>query len=250
MVAMNEIAKQKVALVTGGGKGIGAAVALRLAAEGTDVALTYRSSQEQAHTVAKKVEAMGRRALVLHADSVDLAAVESAVDTTAGTLGGLDILVNNAAVFTMASVAELELADFERTMAVNVRAPFAAAKAAVRHLPRGGRIINIGSNVSQRAPFPGLWAYSTSKSALIGMTRALARELGPRAITVNLVNPGPTDTDSNPADGPNADAIAALTALGRFAEPEEIAAAVSYLAGEGGSYVTGAAIDVDGGFNG
>lgn len=253
MVAMERSFEQpldgKVALVSGGGKGIGAAIALRLAEAGAAVALTYRDSEAQAHAVAGKLEAMGRRAVAIRVDNVDPDAVESAVDSVAERLGQLDILVNNAAVFTVGTAEELGMTDFDRTVAVNVRAPFAAAKAAVRHLPRGGRIINIGSNVAARAPFPGLCVYSTSKSALIGMTKGLARELGPRAITVNLVNPGPTDTDMNPADGPNADAIAGITALGRYAEPAEIAAAVAYLAGEGGSYVTGAVIDVDGGFN-
>ncbi|MEU8612116.1 SDR family oxidoreductase, partial [Actinoplanes sp. NPDC048791] len=171
-----------------------------------------------------------------------------AVDRAAAELGRLDILVNNAGAFLLGPVEQLDLADFEQSIAVNVRAPFVAAQAALRHLTGGGRIISIGSNVAERAVFPGFTLYALSKTALTGLTKALAREVGPRAITVNLVNPGPTDTDLNPADGPNADAINALTALGHYAEPADVAAAVAFLAGPDGRYVTGATINVDGGF--
>lgn len=238
----------KVALVTGGGRGIGAAVALRLAADGADVALTYETNAERAAVVGKQIEATGRRALVLAADSADPAAVRAAVDRTVAELGRLDILVNNAAVFLVGPVDELGGEALDRTLAVNVRAPYLAAQAAARHLGEGGRIISIGSNVARRAPFPGLALYSMSKTALVGLTKGLGRELGPRGITVNLVNPGPTDTDANPADGPNAEAIAGLTALGRYAAPAEIAAVVAHLAGPDAGYVTGAVIDADGGF--
>ncbi|MFG2059058.1 SDR family NAD(P)-dependent oxidoreductase [Micromonospora sp. NPDC048930] len=238
----------KVALVTGGGRGIGAAIARRLAAEGADVALTYERDAERAALVGKQIEAAGRRALVLAADSADPEAVRAAVDRTAAELGRLDILVNNAAVFLVGSVDALGIDELDRTLAVNVRAPYLAAQAAARHLGAGGRIISIGSNVARRAPFPGLALYSMSKTALIGLTKGLGRELGPRGITVNLVNPGPTDTDANPADGPNAEAIAGLTALGRYAAPDEIAAVVAHLAGPDAGYVSGAVIDADGGF--
>jgi 3-oxoacyl-[acyl-carrier protein] reductase len=238
----------KVALVTGGGRGIGAAIVRRLAAEGADVALTYERDAERAAMVGKQVEAAGRRALVLAADSADPEAVRAAVDRTVAELGRLDILVNNAAVFLVGPVDGLGADELERTLAVNVRAPYLAAQAAARHLGAGGRIISIGSNVARRAPFPGLALYSMSKTALVGLTKGLGRELGPRGITVNLVNPGPTDTDTNPADGPNAEAIAGLTALGRYAQPDEIAAVVAGLAGPDAGYVTGAVIDADGGF--
>jgi 3-oxoacyl-[acyl-carrier protein] reductase len=238
----------KVALVTGGGRGIGAAIALRLAAEGADVALTYERNAEQAALVGKQIEAAGRRALVLAADSADPEAVRAAVDRTAAELGRLDILVNNAGVFLVGPVDGLGDDELDRTLAVNVRAPYLAAQAAARQLGEGGRIISIGSNVARRAPFPGLALYSMSKTALVGLTKGLGRELGPRGITVNLVNPGPTDTDANPADGPNAGAIAGLTALGRYADPAEIAAVVAHLAGPDAGYVTGAVIDADGGF--
>ncbi|MGR6321340.1 SDR family oxidoreductase [Micromonospora soli] len=238
----------KVALVTGGARGIGAAIARRLAGEGADVALTYERNAEQAAMVGKQIEATGRRALVVQADSADPEAVRAAVDRTAAELGRLDILVNNAAVFLVGPVGELGAEEVDRTLAVNVRAPYLAAQAAARHLGEGGRIISIGSNVARRAPFPGLALYSMSKTALVGLTKGLGRELGPRGITVNLVNPGPTDTDANPADGPNAEAIAGLTALGRYAAPTEIAAVVAHLAGPDAGYVTGAVLDADGGF--
>ncbi|MET7751861.1 SDR family oxidoreductase [Micromonospora sp. NPDC005367] len=238
----------KVALVTGGARGIGAGIALRLAQDGADVALTYRRNADQAAAVVKEIQALGRRALAVQADSADPAAVRGAVDRTAIVLGRLDILVNNAAVFLVGAVDELSPDQLEQTIAVNVRGPYVAAQAAARHLGEGGRIISIGSNVGERAVFPGLALYSMSKTALAGLTRGLARELGPRGITVNLVNPGPTDTDANPADGPNAATIAGFTALGRFARPADIAATVAHLAAPEAGYVTGAVVNVDGGF--
>lgn len=238
----------KVALVTGGSRGIGAGIALRLAQDGADVALTYRQNAEQAAIVVKQIEALGRRALVIQADGADPTAVRDAVDRAAAELGRLDILVNNAAVFLVGAMGELGTTEVEQTIAVNIRAPYVAVQAALRHLGDGGRIISIGSNVGERAVFPGLALYSMSKTALVGLTRGLARELGPRGITVNLVNPGPTDTDANPADGPNAAAIAGFTAVGRFARPADIAATVAHLASPEAGYVTGAVVNVDGGF--
>jgi 3-oxoacyl-[acyl-carrier protein] reductase len=245
---MNTQLDGKVALVTGGGRGIGAAVALRLARQGADVVLTYQHNQERAADVVDQIEATGRRAVAVRADSADPVAVVAAVDRAAHELGRLDILVNNAGAFLLGPLEQLSLADFEQTVAVNVRAPFVASQAAVRHMAAGGRIITIGSNVAERAVFPGFTLYAMSKTALIGLTKALGRELGPRAITVNLVNPGPTDTELNPADGPNADTINGFTALGHFAEPDDVAAAVAFLAGPDGRYVTGATVNVDGGF--
>ncbi|MEV6367654.1 SDR family oxidoreductase [Micromonospora musae] len=245
---MTRTLEGKVALVTGGARGIGAGIALRLAQDGADVALTYRQSAEQAATVVKEIQSLGRRALAVQADSADPAAIQGAVDRTAIVLGRLDILVNNAAVFLVGAVDELGADEVEQTIAVNVRGSYVAARAAARHLGEGGRIISIGSNVGERAVFPGLTLYSMSKTALAGLTRGLARELGPRGITVNLVNPGPTDTDSNPADGPNAATIAGFTALGRYARPADIAATVAHLAAPEAGYVTGAVVNVDGGF--
>jgi 3-oxoacyl-[acyl-carrier protein] reductase len=238
----------KVALVTGGARGIGAAVARRLAERGADVALTYQQNHDRAAAVAGDIKAAGRRALTVQADSADPAAVIGAVDRTAGELGRLDILVNNAGAFLLGPLEQLTADDFEQTVAVNVRAPFVASRAAVRHMTAGGRIITIGSNMAERAVFPGFSLYAMSKTALIGLTKALGRELGDRAITVNLVNPGPTDTDLNPADGPGAAAINAFTALGHYATPSDIAGVVAFLAGPEARYITGATVNVDGGF--
>ncbi|WP_405018830.1 SDR family oxidoreductase [Kitasatospora sp. NBC_00070] len=238
----------RVALVTGGSRGIGAAVVHRLAEEGADVALTYERNAERAGQVVEQVEKLGRRVLAIQADSADPAAVRAAVDRTAAAFGRLDILVNNAAVFPMGPLEELELELLDRTLAVNVRAPLVAAQAALPYLAEGGRIIGIGSNVAERVVFPGLALYAASKTAQIGMVKGLARELGPRGITVNLVHPGPTDTEANPAEGPFAETVNGFTALGRYAQSAEIAAAVAYLAGPDGRYVTGTAISVDGGF--
>ncbi|MGH3662064.1 MAG: SDR family NAD(P)-dependent oxidoreductase [Micromonosporaceae bacterium] len=238
----------KVALVTGGSRGIGAAVALRLAEAGADVALTYQKSADRASAVVDQIKARGRRGLAIQADSGDVAEIIAAVNEAAETYGRLDILVNNAGVFTVGPVGDLSLAEFERTIGVNVRGPFVASQAAARHMSHGSRIINIGSNIASRTVFPGFSLYALSKSALEGMTKGLARDLGPDGITVNLIHPGPTDTDANPADGPNAETIQGFTALGRYAAAEEIAAMAAHLASAEAGYVTGASIAVDGGF--
>lgn len=238
----------KVALVTGGSRGIGAAVAMRLAREGADVVLTYERDSVSAATVVDQIKAEGRRGLAIKADSADVAAVIGAVDEAAETFGALDILVNNAAVFLIGPAEDLGPAEFDRTMAVNVRAPFVASQAAARYMGDGGHIVSIGSNIAERTAFPGFSLYAMSKTALIGMTKGLARDLGPRGITVNLVHPGPTDTDINPADGPNADTIRSLTALGFYASPDDIAATVAYLTSIDARYITGTTISVDGGF--
>jgi 3-oxoacyl-[acyl-carrier protein] reductase len=240
--------QDKVAVVTGGGRGIGAAIAGRLAAAGAEVVLTYREDATAALGVVQKIVADGGRALARRADSAEPGAVEEVVELAVERFGRLDVLVNNAAEFVVAPLDELDAAAFDRTVATNVRAPFLAARAAARHLGHGGRIITIGSNVAVRTAFPGFALYAMSKTALIGMTKGLARDLGPRGITANMVNPGPTDTDLNPADGPQSAAIAGFTALGRYGRPAEIADMVVHLAGPGAGYVTGAVIDVDGGF--
>jgi 3-oxoacyl-[acyl-carrier protein] reductase len=239
----------KAALVTGGSRGIGAAVVRRLAEDGADVAFTFHSNEERAAEVAEHVKAVGRRAVAMRVDSADPAAVTAAVERVAGELGRLDILVNNAGVGVLAPLTELTTAQFDHTIAVNVRAPFVAAQVAVRYLAAGGRIITIGSNVAERVVFPGFGLYATSKAALTGLTKAFARELGGRDITVNLVNPGATDTDMNPADGPAAEPQKAHTALGHYADPADVAAAVAFLAGPDARYVTGTSLTVDGGFN-
>ncbi|MFJ8535416.1 SDR family oxidoreductase [Streptomyces sp. NPDC093591] len=235
----------KIALVTGGSRGIGAATALRLAREGADVAVTYVSGKEAAEEVVRSVRALGRRAVALRADSAEAAEVADAVRCTAETLGGLDVLVNNAGVGVLGPLEGLSLADVDRVLAVNVRGVFLASQAAAGRMTAGGRIITIGTCMTQRVPGPGGTLYATSKSALVGLTKALARELGVRGITANIVHPGPIDTDLNPAGGPYAPGQAAMTALGRFGTVDEVAGMVAYLAGA--DYVTGAEFAVDGG---
>jgi 3-oxoacyl-[acyl-carrier protein] reductase len=239
----------RVALVTGGSRGIGAAIALRLARDGADVAITYRVAADRAAQVVKEIEQIGRRGLAVRADCGDPAAVRRAVDTAAAELGRLDILVNNAGVFPYGPFEDVTLEELDRTLAIHVRSAFVAAQAASPHLGDGGRIISIGSNLAERAPFPGIALYSMTKSALLGYTRALARELGPRGITVNVVQPGSTDTDMNPADGDAAESQRALTALGRYQTADELAATVAHLAGPGGRTITGASLLVDAGTN-
>ncbi|TQM14983.1 SDR family NAD(P)-dependent oxidoreductase [Pseudonocardia kunmingensis] len=239
----------RVALVTGGSRGIGAAIALRLARDGADVAITYQSAAGLAAQVVEEIEALGRRALAVRADSADPDAVRGAVDAVVAELGGLDVLVNNAGVFPYGPFEEVSLDELDRTLSIHVKAAFVAAQAASPHLREGGRIISIGSNLAERVPFPGIALYAMTKSALLGYTRALARELGPRGITVNVVQPGSTDTDMNPADADDAAHQRSLTALGRYQTPDELAATVAHLAGPGGRTITGASLLVDAGTN-
>ena len=240
--------KQKVALVTGGSRGIGAAIARRLAADGAAVAITYTASPDKAAEVVSAIETSGGRALAVQADAGEPGQVRAAVARTLEAFGRLDILVNNAGVLRFGPIDELSLEDFDQTLAVNVRGVFVASQEAQRHMKDGGRIINIGSVNSDIVPFPGLSAYSTSKAAVAGLTVALARELGPRGITVNNVQPGPVDTEMNPAEGGFADQLRAIMALGRFGHGGEIASFVAWLASDEGGFVTGANLRIDGGF--
>jgi NAD(P)-dependent dehydrogenase (short-subunit alcohol dehydrogenase family) len=241
--------KGKRALVTGGSRGIGAAIAQALAENGADVAITYQNSVERADSVVSSIKKLGRRGLAVRADSADPEAIKRAVSETVESLGGLDILVNSAAVGLAGSIADLDLDEFRKMMDVNVRGPLAFAQAAIPQLPKGGRIISIGSALGDRVPFPGVTAYAISKSALLSFTRGLSRELGPQGITVNLVSPGSTNTESNPADGEGAAFQRTLSSLGRFAEPREIADVVLFLASPAASMVTGSIVTVDGGAN-
>ncbi|WP_426955109.1 SDR family NAD(P)-dependent oxidoreductase [Muricoccus radiodurans] len=237
------------ALVTGGSRGIGAAIARALARGGADVAITYSSSPDRAAAVVKEIEALGRRAVSIQADSADPAAVQRSVQDAVKALGGLDILVNNAGIARLGPIESMSLEDLDALLHVNVRAVVLASGAAIPHLPKGGRIITIASNVAERVPFPGLTAYSMTKSALTSLTRGLARDLGPRGINVTMVLPGPIDTEMNPADGPLADTLRPMLPLGRYGTPEDIAAAVVFLAGPGGRQITGTGIVVDAGLN-
>ncbi|MCM5681430.1 SDR family oxidoreductase [Schlegelella sp. S2-27] len=239
----------KTALVTGGSRGIGAAIACRLAADGADVAFTYRSARADAERVSAQIEAHGRRALAIAADSADRGALEAAVAQTAAAFGRIDVLVHNAGIFLTGEIGAVDLADLDQLLAVHVAAPVVATRAALQHMPAGGRVISIGSCLAERVPGAGMSLYAMSKSALTGFTKGIARDLGPRGITANVVHPGPVDTDMNPADSEHADAQRGLLALGRFGQAEEVAAMVAFLAGDGGRFVTGASITVDGGHN-
>ncbi|ARB45096.1 SDR family NAD(P)-dependent oxidoreductase [Alloalcanivorax xenomutans] len=239
----------KVALVTGGSRGIGAAIARRLAADGARVAITYTSQPAAAEAVVADIESRGGRALALRADNRDSETLAAAVREAADALGGLDILVNNAGIFEMRPISELTLEDYRRVMEVNTQAVFVATRAAVDLLPEGGRVINLGSSLAVRVPWAGLTLYSMSKAALIGFTKALARDLGERGITANVVHPGSTDTDMNPAGGDHADGQRALMAIPRYNDPDHLAALVSWLAGPEARSVTGSEFAMDGGAN-
>lgn len=238
----------KVALVQGGSRGIGAAIVKRLAKQGAAVAFTYVSSQAVANELQQQIAANGGKALALRADSADAEAVQQAVDATVAHFGRLDILVNNAGVLAVGPLESFSLEDFDRTLAVNVRSVFVATQAAARHMGQGGRIINIGSTNAERMPFAGGGPYAMSKAALVGLTRGLARDLGPRGITINNVQPGPVDTDMNPATGEFAESLMGFMAVGRYGKVEEIASFVAYLAGPEAAYITGASLTIDGGF--
>jgi 3-oxoacyl-[acyl-carrier protein] reductase len=237
-----------VAFVTGGSRGIGAAVVRRLATEGATVAFTYQNSADTAQALVAEVTANGGRALAIRADSADAAAVTTAINTVAKEFGAVDILVNNAGVLRMGDVAEFSLADFDLTVAVNVRAVFVATQAAVAHMKAGGRVINIGSTNADRMPFAGGAAYAMSKSALKGLVQGLSRDLGPRGITINNVQPGPVDTDMNPDHTDFAKVLYGMMALPRYGKSDEIAGMVAYLASEEAGFVTGANLNIDGGF--
>src|SRR5256714_1316521 len=239
----------KVALVTGGSRGIGAAIAKRLAADGASVAVTYSKGADAASSVVKEIERGGGKALAIQADAADADAVRNAVEKTVTTLGRLDVLVNNAGTIIPAPVEETTLADFDRVFAVNVRGVFVATQSALKHLNPGGRIIMIGAGPGERVFIPGMAPYAATKGAVKMFTQGLARELGARGITVNNVQPGPIDTDLNPASGEWAGSQTAAVPLGRYGHADEVAALVAFVAGPESSYINGANLTVDGGTN-
>ncbi|MGZ4992948.1 MAG: SDR family oxidoreductase [Methylobacter sp.] len=240
--------KNKRALVTGGSRGIGAAVVRRLAQEGAHVALTYVSKSDQANETAKSAQAMGVQSIAIQADNADANAVVAAVEQTVDKFGGIDILVNNAGIAVLAPIDAYRLEDFDRTLAVNLRAVFVATQAAVKHMETGGRVITIGSCNAERVPFEGGAVYAMSKAALVGLVKGLARDLGPRGITINNIQPGPVNTDLNPEHGAFAEMLRKQMALPRYATADEIAAMVAYLVGPEAGFITGASLTIDGGF--
>jgi 3-oxoacyl-[acyl-carrier protein] reductase len=239
----------KVALVTGGSRSIGAAIAQRLAAEGAKVALTYSASPEKAQDVVQAIRAQGGEAIAIKADAGDVTAVKAAVAETRQEFGNIDILVNNAGLAVGNLVNDITLEDFDRIVDVNIKGLFVAIQEASKHMKDGGRIINIGSINSTYVPYAGGSLYVMTKAAVAGLTKALARDLGPRGITINNVQPGPTDTDMNPATSDFAKSAREYIALQRYAQVDEIADFVVYIASPGASFITGANLAVDGGYS-
>ena len=239
----------KVALITGGSRGIGAAIAKRLAADGANVAITYTKGADAAASVVKEIERAGGKAIAIQADAADVEAVKAAVEKTIATFGQLDVLVNNAGTAIPKTFEETTLEELDRVIDINLRGTFVATQAALKHLKSGGRIIMIGSSVGERVMTPGLVPYSATKGAVKMFTQGLSREVGTRGITVNNIQPGPIDTDLNPAAGDWAVPQKAATALNRYGKVEEVAALVAFVASPDASYITGANLTVDGGTN-
>jgi 3-oxoacyl-[acyl-carrier protein] reductase len=246
---MSKKLEAKTALITGGSRGIGAAIAKRLAADGAQVAITYVKDMDAARSVVKAIEQNGGKAIAIQANAGDAEAVKSAVEKTVSTFGGLDVLVNNAGTAIPKTFEEATLEEMDRVIDINVRGVFVATQAALKHMKSGGRIIMIGSAVGERVLVPGLVPYSATKGAVKIFTQALSREVGSRGITVNNVQPGPIDTELNPAAGEWAVPQKAATALNRYGHVDEVAALVAFVAGPESSYITGANLTVDGGMN-
>jgi 3-oxoacyl-[acyl-carrier protein] reductase len=235
-------------LVTGGSRGIGAAIAHRLAEEGANIAITYARSQDSAQQIVDKINKKGVRAEALQVDAANALEVRGLISKVVELLGGLNILVNNAGVYSTGVLEEITEEAFDETVAVNIRAVFLAAQEAAKVMPPGSRIINIGSVFGERVPFPGISLYSMSKFAVAGFTRGWARDIASKGITVNCIQPGPIDTDMNPENSEFANTLKQMTALGRYGKPRDIGETVAFLASSGASYLTGSIINVDGGF--
>ena len=246
---MSKTLEGKIALITGGSRGIGAAIAKRLAADGANVAITYTKGADAAASVVKEIERAGGRAIAIQADAADADASKAAVEKTVQAFGRLDVLVNNAGTAIPKSFEETTLEELDRLIDVNVRGTLVATQAALKHMKSGGRIIMIGSSVGERVMVPGLVPYSATNGAIKMFTQGLSREVGSRGITVNNVQPGPIDTDLNPAAGEWAVPQKAATALDRYGHVEEVAALVAFVAGPEASFITGANLTVDGGTN-
>jgi 3-oxoacyl-[acyl-carrier protein] reductase len=246
---MSKKLEGKIALITGGSRGIGAAIAKRLATDGANVAITYTKGADAAASVVKEIERAGGKAFAIQADAADVEAVKAAVEKTIATFGQLDVLVNNAGTAIPKAFEETTLEEMDRVLDINIRGVFVATQAALKHMNEGGRIIMIGSAVGERAVAPGLVPYAATKGAVKMFTQALSREVGSRGITVNNVQPGPIDTELNPASGDWAVPQKAATALDRYGRVDEIAAMVAFVAGPESSYITGANLTVDGGMN-
>jgi 3-oxoacyl-[acyl-carrier protein] reductase len=246
---MSKKLEGKIALITGGSRGVGAAIAKRLASDGANVAITYTKGSDAAASVVQEIERTGRKAIAIQADATEAGAVEAAVEKTVATFGRIDILVNNAGTAIPKTFEETTLEEMDRVIDINVRGVFVATQTALKHMQNGGRIIMIGSSVGERDLVPGLVPYSATKGAVKMFTQGLSREVGSRGITVNNVQPGPIDTDLNPAAGDWAVPQKAATALNRFGRVDEVAALVAFVAGPESSYITGANLTVDGGMN-
>lgn len=245
---MGELSGKR-ALITGASRGIGAGIALALAEKGANVAITYDKSSERAEEVVKSIIALGQKGIAIQADSADADAIQRSISTVNETFGGIDILVNNAGIARFGAVADMPVEDIDALLNVNIRSAVLTARAAIPHLGSGGRIIFIGSSLADRIVDENVVVYALTKSAQIALTRGLARELGPRDITVNLVQPGATDTDMNPASGEHAERLRSMTPLGRYGTPADVAAAVAFLVSPSAKQITGATITVDGGLN-
>jgi len=239
----------KRAFVTGASRGIGAAIARRLAAEGADVAIAYEQSAAAAQVIVEELKEAGRHAVAIQMDATSPDSIRQAVDRAATELGGLDILVNNAGIMRAGPPETMSIKDIDDTLAVNIRAVLLASQAALAYLPNGGRIISIGSNLAEQVPTAGISLYSMSKAALIGWTKGLARDLGPRGITVNIVHPGSTDTDMNPANGPTSDGQLSRMAIKTYGRAEDVAALVAFVAGDEARSINGSGLTIDGGAN-